>query len=74
MFILKIHCLELNHLTLSFLVASQFKMLASFQWGLFAIFAFGTFHTQHNFLGCLCLELRMGGISLMKNQHPVVFD
>ena len=47
--------LELDHLTLTFLVTSQFEMLATFDWGLFAVLAFSTFHTESNFLGCLCL-------------------
>src|SRR5271170_6916958 len=36
--------------TLSLLLATQFKMLASLQWQLSPIFAFITFQTQNNFL------------------------
>lgn len=50
--------LELDHLTLALLVTSQFEMLATFQWSLLAVFAVGTFHTKHDFLGCLGLETK----------------
>ena len=48
--------LELDHLSLSLLVATQLEMFATSQWSLLAVFAFGAFHTQHNFLGCLGLK------------------
>lgn len=47
--------LELNHLTLAFLVSSKFEMFASLQRDLFAVFTFRAFHTQYNFLGGLGL-------------------
>lgn len=46
--------LELNHLTLPLLITTQFKVFASFQWNLFSVFAFRTFHPQNNFLCCFC--------------------
>lgn len=48
--------LELDHLTLAFLVATQFEMLATLQWSLLAVLALSTFHTKHDFLCCLCLR------------------
>ena len=62
--------LELDHLTLALLVTSQFEMLATFQWSLLAVFAVGTFHTKHDFLGCLGLETRMkvwGSVLIISN-------
>lgn len=50
--------LELDHLSLALLVSSQFEVLATFQWSLLAVFAVGTFHTEHDFLGGLGLETR----------------
>lgn len=52
--------LELDHLSLSLLVTSQLEMLATFQWGLLAVFAFCAFHTKHNFLGSLGLKVKAG--------------
>lgn len=48
--------LELDHLSLAFLVTSQFEMFATLQWCLLAVLAFCTFHTQYNFLGGLGLK------------------
>lgn len=48
--------LELDHLSLSLLVTSQLEMLATSQWRLLAVFAIGTFHTQHDLLGSLGLK------------------
>lgn len=48
--------LELNHLTLAFLITTQFEMLATLQWCLFTVFAFSTFHTEYNFFCCLGLK------------------
>lgn len=48
--------LELDHLSLSLLVATQLEMLATSQRSLFAVLALGTFHTQDNFLGGLGLK------------------
>jgi len=42
--------LELDHLSLALLVTAKFKMLAALQWGLLAVFAVGTLHSQHDFL------------------------
>lgn len=50
--------LELNHLTLAFLVTSQLEMFATLQWGLLAVFAICAFHTQHNLFGSLSLKGR----------------
>lgn len=41
---------------LSFLVSTQFKMLASFEGNLFSVLALCTFHTKNNFLGCFRLN------------------
>lgn len=49
--------LELDHLSLTLLVTTQFEMFATFDWCLFAVLALSTFHTQHDFLGGLCLEI-----------------
>lgn len=48
--------LELDHLSLAFLVTSQFEVLATFQRRLFAVFALGAFHTKYDFLGGLSLK------------------
>ena len=55
--------LELDHLSLSLLVTTQLKMLASFQWNLFSELAFTALHSQHNLLCSLCF-LVMNGSSL----------
>merc|ERR1711976_241939 len=54
--------LKLDHLALSLLVTSQFKMLASLDGQLFPEFAGGAFHSQNNFLCCFSLfvENRLG--------------
>ena len=49
---------------LPLLVSSQFKVLASFDGQLFSVFAGCTLHTQHNLLGCFCLDT---------NQYRVYF-
>jgi hypothetical protein len=51
-----VNSLELDHLSLSLLVASQLEMFATSQWSLFTILAIRAFHTQDDFLGCLCLK------------------
>lgn len=48
--------LKLDHLTLAFLVATQLEMLATLQRGLFTVFAFSAFHTQHNLFGSFSLK------------------
>lgn len=48
--------LELNHLSLSLLVASQFEVLTALQRGLLAVLAVDAFHTQHDFLRGLGLK------------------
>lgn len=48
--------LELDHLSLTFLVSAQLEMLATLDWRLFTEFAFCAFHTQHNLFGCFCLK------------------
>lgn len=47
--------LELDHLSLAFLVTTQFEMFASLQWCLLAVFALSAFHTKYNLFGCLGL-------------------
>lgn len=58
------HRLELNHLSLAFLVTSQFEMLATLQWLLFTVLAFSTFHTEHDFLGGLGLKANLENVRL----------
>jgi hypothetical protein len=45
-------------LSLSLLVATQFKMLATLERGLFAELAFGALHTQDNLFGGLGLKFK----------------
>lgn len=51
--------LELDHLSLSLLITTQLEMLATSQRRLFAVLAFGTLHTQHDFLGGLGLKWKV---------------
>lgn len=48
--------LELDHLSLAFLVTAQFEMFASLQWSLLAVFALSAFHAEYNLFGCLGLR------------------
>jgi hypothetical protein len=43
-------------LSLALLVTTQFKVLASLQRNLFAVFTFSAFHPQHDFLGGFGLQ------------------
>jgi len=54
--------LELDHLTLSLLITSQFKVFATLQWSLFTVFALSAFHTQYDLFGSFSLlpENRLG--------------
>ena len=55
--------LELDHLSLALLVASQLEVLAALQGSLLAVLALCALHTQHNLLGGLGL-LPEDGLSL----------
>ena len=55
--------LKLDHLSLSFLVTTQFEMFASLQWNLFSKLAFAAFHSQDNLL-CRLGFLVVNGSSL----------
>lgn len=48
--------LELDHLSLSLLVTSQFEMFATLQWSLLAVLAFCALHSQNDFLCGLGLK------------------
>ena len=55
--------LELDHLSLSFLIAADLEVFAPFDGKLFPILAFGALHSEDNLFGCLGL-LSEDGFSL----------